>query len=198
MDTHTFIIIGRSGCGKGTQAKLLIDFLSEKNPTIPLKYLESGDKFRSFLKEQGYTQELSRAIMHEGRLQPSFLAVHIWSHILIESMEGNEHLILDGTPRTLPEAMVLDSAMEFYSRTKPTVLYLDVSREWSRARLSERKRADDVSSAEVEKRLGWFDTEVMPALTYLKNNPLYTFLTINGEQSIEDVHKEILIKSGLQ
>jgi adenylate kinase family enzyme len=198
MDTHTFIIIGRSGCGKGTQAKLLIDFLSEKNPTIPLKYLESGDKFRSFLKEQGYTQELSRAIMHEGRLQPSFLAVHIWSHILIESMEGNEHLILDGTPRTLPEAMVLDSAMEFYSRTKPTVLYLDVSREWSRARLSERKRADDVSSAEVEKRLGWFDTEVMPALTYLKNHPLYTFLTINGEQSIEDVHKEILIKSGLQ
>lgn len=198
MDTHTFIIIGRSGCGKGTQAKLLIDFLSEKNPTIPLKYLESGDKFRSFLKEQGYTQELSRAIMHEGRLQPSFLAVHIWSHILIESMEGNEHLILDGTPRTLPEAMVLDSAMEFYSRTKPTVLYLDVSREWSRTRLSERKRADDVSSAEVEKRLGWFDTEVMPALTYLKNNPLYTFLTINGEQSIEDVHKEILIKSGLQ
>mgnify|MGYP000966822704 CR=1 FL=1 len=198
MDTHTFIIIGRSGCGKGTQAKLLIDFLSEKNPTTPLKYLESGDKFRSFLKEQGYTQELSRAIMHEGRLQPSFLAVHIWSHILIESMEGNEHLILDGTPRTLPEAMVLDSAMEFYSRTKPTVLYLDVSREWSRTRLSERKRADDVSSAEVEKRLGWFDTEVMPALTYLKNNPLYTFLTINGEQSIEDVHKEILIKSGLQ
>lgn len=198
MDTHTFIIIGRSGCGKGTQAKLLIDFLSEKNPTTPLKYLESGDKFRSFLKEQGYTQELSRAIMHEGRLQPSFLAVHIWSHILIESMEGNEHLILDGTPRTLPEAMVLDSAMEFYSRTKPTVLYLDVSREWSRARLSERKRADDVSSAEVEKRLGWFDTEVMPALTYLKNHPLYTFLTINGEQSIEDVHKEILIKSGLQ
>ena len=198
MDTHTFIIIGRSGCGKGTQAKLLIDFLSEKNPTTPLKYLESGDKFRSFLKEQGYTQELSRAIMHEGRLQPSFLAVHIWSHILIESMEGNEHLILDGTPRTLPEAMVLDSAMEFYSRTKPTVLYLDVSREWSRTRLSERKRADDVSSAEVEKRLGWFDTEVMPALTYLKNHPLYTFLTINGEQSIEDVHKEILIKSGLQ
>jgi adenylate kinase family enzyme len=194
MLQHTFIITGRSGCGKGTQAKLLIEYIEKHFPDAQVRYLESGDKFRTFLKEEGYTQELSRTIMKSGNLQPSFLAVHIWSHLMIEIMQGNEHLVMDGTPRTLSEAMVLDSAMQFYGRAKPTVLYLNVGREWSKARLAGRGRADDVSAGEVEKRLNWFDTEVMPAIEYLKKNEIYNFVEINGEQTIEEVQKEIIEK----
>lgn len=194
MSQQTFIITGRSGCGKGTQAKLLIEYIEKQFSDSPVRYLESGDKFRNFLKEPGYTQDLSRAIMKSGNLQPSFLAVHIWSHLMIEIMQGNEHLVMDGTPRTLSEAMVLDSAMQFYGRTKPIVLYLNVSREWSKARLAGRGRADDISENEVEKRLNWFDREVVPAIEYLKKNELYNFIEINGEQTIEEVQKEIIEK----
>lgn len=69
--------------------------------------------------------------MEKGGLQPEFLAVWNWSSLFVEKMQGNEHLVLDGTPRKLDEAEVLDSAMRFYGREKPFVIFLDVSKEFS-------------------------------------------------------------------
>ena len=194
MQQKTFIFIGRSGCGKGTQAARIMEHLKAEDPTTPIFYMESGDRFRTFLKGNGYTQELSKKIMASGDLQPAFLAVHIWSHLMIEDMSANKHMVIDGTPRIKAEAMILDSAMQFYGRAEPTVVYLNVSREWSKARLAGRGRSDDVVAAEVDKRLGWFDSEVMPAIEYLRESPLYRFIEINGEQTIEEVQQEIMQK----
>ena len=103
------------------------------------------------------------------------------------------HLIMDGTPRRLDEIEILTSAMKFYNLT-PTVLYLNVSNEWAKERLAGRGRTDDLSAEEVEKRLGWFAGDVMPAVERLRSDPNYTFFEINGEQSVADVHDEILKK----
>lgn len=195
MTPQTYIFIGRSGSGKGTQVSLLMDLLKEKDPGRNIFYLESGQKFRDLLSQKGYTQDLAREISKKGELQPSFLAIHIWSHIMIESMTGNEHIVIDGTPRTLSEAIIFDSAMNFYGIKNPKVIYINVSEDWARERLHERGRSDDISDKSVEGRLAWFNSDVLPCVEFFKNKKdSYDYLEINGEQTIEEVHKEIISK----
>jgi adenylate kinase family enzyme len=51
-----------------------------------------------------------------GNRQPDFLAVWMWSHLLVEKMTGKERVILDGTPRSFQEAQIIDTAITFYKR----------------------------------------------------------------------------------
>ncbi|HEY4715378.1 MAG TPA: nucleoside monophosphate kinase [Candidatus Paceibacterota bacterium] len=196
MNSPTYIFIGRSGCGKGTQALLLKKYLGTKGQEV--FYLESGAKFRDFVSQSGYTAQLSNTIMKKGELQPAFLAIHIWSHLMIEQMDEKKHLMIDGTPRKLAEAKILDEAFKFYGRKDMKIIYVNVSDAWSIARLEGRGRADDKSLAEVKKRLAWFNTDVIPALDFYKNNSDYDYLDINGEQTIEQVQAEILTKLGFK
>lgn len=196
MTPQTFVFIGRSGCGKGTQADLLAKRLAEVDAQSPVFYLETGQKFRDFTTKSGYSNSLAKAIQDEGALQPSFLAVWIWADILIEKLTGNEHLIIDGTPRKLGEAIIFSDAMKFFSRT-PHIIYLNVSRKWSETRLSERHRSDD-ALATVKRRLDWFDTNVMPAVEYFSTNLDVHFHDVNGERSVEEIQKEIREKVGLK
>lgn len=196
MQPQTFIFIGRSGCGKGTQAKLLIDYL-KSNSSNPVFYLESGEKFREFISSSSYTAKLAREIAQKGGLQPAFLAIHIWSHLMIEQMEAEKHVVIDGSPRKLDEAKILGEALAFYNR-KPTVIYMNVSRIWAEDKLVKRGRADDKTKEEIKKRLDWFETDVAPTISYLKESPFYNFIEINGEPSIEEVHAQILSKLGWQ
>jgi adenylate kinase family enzyme len=189
---RTFILIGRSGSGKGTQAKLLIEHL-RKGGTQEILYLEMGKLFRAFVKGESYSQKLSKALYEKGALQPAFLTVHLWSNFFVEYMKKDVHMVLDGTPRKFHEAQVLDSALRFYNRKKTVVLNIDVSRKWARERLIGRGREDD-SKKGIEERLNWFDTEVKKSLHVFKNSNHYEYLVINGEQSIEEVFKEIVDK----
>ncbi len=135
--------------------------------------------------------------MDQGGLQPEFLAVWNWSSLFVEKMQGNEHLVLDGTPRKLDEAAVLDSAMKFYKREKPFVIFLDVSKDFSIARFKDRGRADDKSLQAIEERMKWYEEFVVPAVRYYWQNDNYKLLHINGEQTIEQVHAEIITKMGI-
>jgi adenylate kinase family enzyme len=197
MEPKTFIFIGRSGCGKGTQVDLLIKYLKERSPN-PVFYMESGEKFREFVSQSSHTADLAKKIMEAGGLQPAFLAIHIWSHLFIEQMLPDKHLIIDGTPRKLDEAKILDEALGFYGRNNVFVVYMNVGRKWATDRLTGRGRADDIKAEDIEKRLNWFDTDVMPAVEHLKASPRFRFLDINGEQTIEEVHNEIMAKIGFK
>jgi adenylate kinase family enzyme len=59
-----------------------------------------------------------------------------------------------------------------------------------------RKRHDDTEEG-IEKRLNWYQDEVVPAIDYYNQHPYYNVVEVNGEQSVEDVHKEILQKISL-
>jgi adenylate kinase family enzyme len=195
MAPQTFIFIGRSGCGKGTQVELLKQYIKEKDPNGEIFYLETGARFREFIQGAKHSQVLSEEIYKKGDRQPDFLAVWMWSNVLIDSFKGTEHAFFDGITRSLPEAMTFTTAMEFYGR-KPSVVYINVSREWSEARLLARGRADDLDKEEVKKRLDWFEKDSLPAIDYFNIHKGYTLLEINGEQSVEDVHGEIVGKLG--
>lgn len=192
MSPQTFIFIGRSGCGKGTQADLLQKYLKIQDPSREIFYLETGNRFRDFIKGEGLSNKLSFDIAEQGARQPDFLAVWMWAHLFIENLKGDEHIIIDGTPRSINEARVLDSAVRFYKREPAKVIYLNVSRVWAEKRLHDRGRTDDRSLLEVKKRLDWFETDVLPAVNHLREHPEYQFLDIDGEQPLEEVHQEII------
>ncbi len=193
MDLKTFILMGRSGCGKGTQAKLLIDELKKRDPSREVTYLESGEGFRDLISKDTHTSSLARQNADKGVLQPAFLAIHIWSHLFIGNMKGDEHLVIDGTPRKLNEARIFADALRFYKRPEPVVLHVKVSRDWSRERLLARGRGDD-ERANIEGRLNWFESDVAPAIEFFRDEADMRVLDINGEKTIEEVHAEILSK----
>ncbi len=188
---QAYIFIGRSGCGKGTQANLLKDFLTKEGKTF--FNLETGNKFREFVKKDSYSSQLSKKIGEIGGLQPEFLAVLMWASSMVDQVKGDEDFILDGAPRKIAEAKTLDSALRFYEFEKPIIVFVNVSRKWSEDRLLGRGRADD-DTEEIKKRLDWFDTDVQPVIDWFKSNDFYNFLDINGEQTIEEVHQEIMEK----
>ena len=188
---QTFVLTGRSGCGKGTQADLLKEYLHKHDPDTPGMYVETGERFRNFIKGDSYAQRLSYAIYEQDARQPDFLAVWMWSHILVEELKGSEHLIIDGTPRSLAEAEILDTALDFFLRKSVYVIHPNISREEAERRLSERKRGDDDGEG-VKKRLDWFESDVAPALDYYRSHPVRNFVEVNGEQSIEKVHEDIV------
>ncbi len=185
---QAYVFIGKSGSGKGTQVALL----KEKLGTV--FHLETGEVFRSFITSSSYTAGLTKAMMDEGKLPPSFIGIHVWSHELINQYKGEEIVLLDGTPRISEEVPVLLSAAAFYG-WNVTVIYLDVSDDWARERLEGRGRSDDRDPHDRDERIAWFHKNVIPAIELLKEK--VTVYTINGERSIEEIHENICNTLGI-
>ena len=197
MKPQAFIFIGRSGCGKGTQVKLLNDYLKRIDPTRDVLYIETGKGFRDFIKGDSFTQKKSRELYESGQLQPEFLAIFMWEHPLIEGYKGDQHIVFDGTPRKYHEAGALDSIFSFYGIETVWAVNVDISRAESKKRLLLRKRFDDTDD-DIEKRLNWYETDVAPAVEYYRTNPNYKFLKIDGERPIEAIHADVVKQLGLE
>lgn len=201
MSPYTIIFFGPSGAGKGTQAKLLKEYIEKKDLSRAALYFGTGAYIREFIKKDGvYTSELVKNIINTGKLLPSFIPIWLWGDFLIKNYTGREHLIFDGTRRPL-EVMALDTALSFYKREYVYVVVLNVSREWSLARLKERgrtdKRTDDLEEEDIGERLSWYQTDVIPAINFFRKKSNYRVLDIEGEQTIENVHRDIIKTLGI-
>jgi adenylate kinase len=197
VQQQTIIFLGPQGCGKGTHAELLQAYLKRVDPQRAVLYFSAGKQLRAFVEGKSYTADLNRSIIEHGGLLPTFLSVHVFSEQLMHEMKGNEHLIVDGFPRTEDQVPVLDSAMRFYKREKPTILYINISDEEAVKRLLLRGRADDTEVG-IKQRLAWTREHMNPILDWFRKNPLYTVVEINGEQTIEGVHADIDKALGFQ
>lgn len=183
----TFILIGPSGCGKGTQGALIAKHVGE---TL---YIQTGAAIRDFIKGDTYTQRLASDAYLKGGLMPEFITIHMWVKILADSFTGKENIIFDGTPRKVHEAGTLHSIIDFYKLQKPTVIVFELSREKAIERLLLRKRLDDHEN-EIVKRLDWYETHVVPVVKFYENNPHYNLVKINADQPVEKVFADILEK----
>src|SRR3989344_507230 len=194
MGQEVFIFIGRSGVGKGTQIEFFKKYLAKKYPQKRVIVFAQGERLREFIKTPGYTAQLAKEIVHDkGLLLPEFIAVYNWADFFIDNVRGEENLILDGSPRKLREAELLDEALEFYNKKDVYVVWMRGSREWSTKLLLGRGRDDDTSE-NVKRRLDWFEKDIAETIKYFKKNKKYTVLEINAEQTKEEVHNEIVSK----
>ena len=193
MKPQTFIFAGRSGCGKGTQLKLLREYLEQKNPMVKSFSSITGDMFRSFFEHDDYTSAHAKELTARGELQPLFLTIWLWAKSIIENYSPEANIFIDGYPRRIEEAIAVDSMLNFYDRKNVIVLNFNVSRETSKARMLGRNRSDDTAE-NAETRLNWYDEDVTPAIDFFRNKPGYVFLDIDGEKPIDEIHKDIINK----
>lgn len=191
MNPKTFIFFGPAGSGKGTQSEQLTKYFQSKDPGKKIVYIETGQKLREFIKAGGYTRDLIKDVMAKGGLLPAFVPIFIWTSTFIDELDSSSHIILDGLCRRVPEAPILDEAMQFYGRVKPVIIILNVSDEECINRSLNRKRYDD-KVEKIQERLNWYRKDVLSAVEYFRNNDYYKVVDINGEQSVEKVHADIV------
>jgi adenylate kinase family enzyme len=190
MQPETFVFFGIVGSGKGTQVKLLTDFLKAKDGKETV-YVSPGNEYRKIIDSGSYTASLIKDSVSRGELQPGVFTDAIVASILISNLSAEKHLIADGYPRAVEQAMSFEKMMNFYRRENIKIIYLELSKEEAVKRMKLRGRHDDTDEG-IARRFDEYVNNVIPAMDYFKNKKNYTIFSINGEQSIESVHKDII------
>lgn len=182
----TFVVLGRSGCGKGTQARQIVKRLASAGGVF---HLETGRLLRDLIERKNVTTELARTrVMERGELFPWWFPIFLWMKELVEGGNADKHLVGDGTPRRLAEAELIDEMMTWHGRPLPICIYIDVGEKEAIARLLGRGRADD-NLAAIRNRMAYFPRDVVPVLNYYKKHN--RMIRVDGEQSPESVFCEI-------
>lgn len=186
-----YIVCGPQGSGKGTQSRLLAN-------DFDFVHISIGDIFRWNVRNHTKLAAKIRKITDSGLLVPDDIVAQVVQKRL-EEHDWNYGFVLDGFPRTKPQAEYL---FETYNIDK--VIYLDIpddivyERVMTRARLGEgggfTKRVDDDPEV-LKTRLTQYYEKTKPLLElYAKKQIL---ITINGDRPIEQVYGEVQDRLGL-
>jgi len=181
------VLLGAPGSGKGTQADLLKD-------KYKLIHASTGDLYR---KEMAACTSLglrAKSIIERGDLCPDDLTLDMLCHF-IASNENARGFLLDGVPRTLEQAKMMEGIG--YPSVIPVTLavYIEVNEDEVVERLSKRavllNRADD-TPAVIRQRIVNYENQTKPLIDYYKiQNKV---VNVNGLQSIESVFNDICCK----
>lgn len=188
---YTFIFVGRSGSGKGTQLELLKKSVGGENFSLVM-----GELFRAFSQKNGYAQDCVRQILNAGELAPDVLTISLFVTKLLNEFNPSQHLFVDGVVRTNLQAEALITMLAFYKRENPIIIDIDVPAEEVTRRMIGRGRADD-SEAAIRGRLEFYDATVAPAIEHLKSESGYRYLKIDGTLSPEAIHKDLATQLNL-
>jgi adenylate kinase len=123
-------MVGAPGAGKGTQAALLSDRLG-----VP--HVASGELFRSHIRDGTALGRKVKSYIDRGALAPDSLTVQLIADRLSQP-DAREGAILDGFPRTRPQAEALDAMLAGRGGRVAGALYVDVDRDELMHRLAGR------------------------------------------------------------
>jgi adenylate kinase len=173
------IFLGPAGAGKGTQAARLAELLG-----VPR--ISTGDMLREALRQGTPLGKAAEPYLEKGELVPDHLLVKMIKD-RVKEPDCARGYILDGFPRTLPQAEALEelagpAAREF------VVLNLEVPRDELLRRLSGRGREDDKDQP-VEKRLQEYDDRTTPLVEFYKQRGMLH--RVNGFRPVDEVSAEL-------
>lgn len=186
-DFKTLVVLGKSGSGKGTQVEMLA-----KNYNF--KIISSGNLLRARAEQTDFVGQRIGEIINKGELVPTPVIFHLWLHELEAARDEKSinGIVFEGSPRKLYEAWMLDETLWFYGLEQHMrVIHLNISDGEAMKRLLARGRKDDQPEA-IQERLRWYQEQVSPAIEYYRQKQ--KLIDVNGEQTIEDVSKEVLEK----
>lgn len=125
------ILLGPPGAGKGTQAKRVIE-------EFDIPHISTGDIFRKNIKEKTELGQKVEGLLAEGKLVPDELTIEIvWDRLDQEDCKNG--FLLDGFPRTIPQAVALDEGLAKRGLKLDRVLNIDVDKDSLVKRLSGRR-----------------------------------------------------------
>lgn len=180
-ETRAIFFVGKPGCGKGTQARLLAEHTG-----WPI--FASGQLFREIAKEDTAVGRKVKVENDAGILQPHWFAMYLYLRSLF-SAPDKEGVIFDGFNRKVPEAELVVDSLNWLARPF-TVVHIKVSDEEVHNRLDKRKetsgRADDHV---VEERIKEYYTHTEPAIGVFRRAGV--LVEINGEQTSDAIARDI-------
>ncbi len=207
-----FILIGAQGSGKGTQSEQL-------TRSLGIRHVASGDMFRKAFDEKRELGIKAKAYIDRGELVPDDITVAM---VLsrIKEPDCAHGVLLDGFPRTIPQAQALDAGLQETGQQIDLMIYLKVPREELLKRLSGRYicranqhvyninshppkvagicdldgselyQRSDDTGEAVQKRLDIFFNETVHLLDYYSSQQ--KVIEVNGNQGIDQVRTAIL------
>ena len=201
------IMLGAPGAGKGTQAKKIAEKYS-----IP--HISTGDIFRANIKNGTELGKKAKTYMDQGLLVPDELVVDLVVDRVAQDDAKNGY-VLDGFPRTIPQAEALDAALAKISDKVDYAVDVDVPDENIINRMSGRRACvacggtyhlkyaptkkegvcdacggelilrDDDKPETVKERLGVYHKQTQPLISYYEKQGL--LVNVDGTQKVEEV-----------
>lgn len=207
------MLMGGPGAGKGTQARIL-----ERSLEIP--QVASGDLFREHLKNKTELGQLAKQYIDAGKLVPDDVTVEMVRERLSRT-DCSDGAILDGFPRTIPQAKALNKI--FMEKDDPIVIvpYIHVDPDVLLRRLAGRwtctqcghvfhtefnppkvegicdfdgsplYQREDDTEETQKRRIEVFFEQTTPILDYYRDKDL--LVEIDGNQSINEVQRDLIV-----
>jgi len=176
------ILFGPPGAGKGTQAEIL-------KRDFGLAHLSTGDMLRQAVAAETEVGRQAKAIMEEGKLVPDDVICGVVADRIDEADCANG-FILDGFPRTVPQAQALDAMLSEKGTQLHAVIEVRVPDDVLVRRIEKRaaetggERADDNADT-LKRRLQVYHDQTAPVLPYYQRDG--KLRVIDGAQSVEEV-----------
>ncbi len=205
------IMLGAPGAGKGTQAKKL-------SAKYEIPHISTGDIFRANIKNETELGVKAKGYMDKGLLVPDELVVDLVADRIVQD-DCAEGFVLDGFPRTIPQAEALDNALNAMEQKMDFAIDVDVADEVIVNRMSGRRACvacggtyhikyiptkvegvcdacggelilrDDDQPETVQKRLGVYHEQTQPLIDYYKEKGILK--TVDGTQDIDVIFGQI-------
>ena len=206
------VMLGAPGAGKGTQAKMIA-------AKYQIPHISTGDIFRANIKNGTELGKKAKSYMDRGLLVPDELTVDLVIDRLAQDDCKNGY-ILDGFPRTIPQAEALDAALAKLGEKMDYAIDVDVPDENIVSRMSGRRACtgcgatyhivynpskkgdccevcgeklilrDDDKPETVQKRLNVYHEQTQPLIDYYTKQSILR--TVDGTQDMNDVFAEIV------
>lgn len=186
---HCVLIFGPPGAGKGTVSRII-------SQAGKLYHLSTGDIFRGLAPETP-AGKLCSSYSDQGLLVPDAVTIRIWNYFMNGLIATNRFqpesqlLLLDGIPRTLPQAELIAPYIDVRAIIRLNVEDEDELVRRLRGRATQEGRIDDANEEVLRKRLDVYHRQTAEVVDYY---PKSLVIEINGQQPPLHVLGEVFTK----
>lgn len=170
------LLMGIAGSGKGTQGKMLAD-------TRGYHLISMGEVLRMYVTGEQRERMLAGGLLDDKEI------IKIVDGVL-GSLDDGEEVLMDGFPRTVPQAEWLLGQVKAGRFKLDTAIHLVASRQAVKDRLMKRARIDDVESA-IEERFNEYERSTAPLIEWLDKHGVKV-VDIDAERTPEEVNADIV------
>lgn len=175
MSQKLIIFLGPPGAGKGTQAERYTDHKS-------LAHVSTGVMLREHVERNTDLGVIAKGILDKGNLVPDELVISMLKERL-EEEDASKGAILDGFPRTIPQAKSLDN---LHNRIEiVAVVVFKVEEKIVIQRMIERGRSDD-NEETIKQRFEVYKKDTEPLITFYKEKNIININGVGEEDEIFD------------